>query len=147
MLFTPPPPLPPPPPHHCSGGRHQYPLRVGLTGDVGQTLNSTTTRNHLAANKPQVIINIGDLTYADHYLPSDPEKSEGGDMSNQRRWDSFMQLWTSLYSKVPQLHAAGNHEVEMGDINANVNYTVTSFSYPLNYPFQSYSARFPAPVR
>ena len=37
-----------------SGSRHQYPLRVGIIGDVGQTANSTTTRNHLAANKPQV---------------------------------------------------------------------------------------------
>ena len=37
-----------------SGSRRQYPLRVGIIGDVGQTVNSTTTRNHLAANKPQV---------------------------------------------------------------------------------------------
>ena len=58
-----------------------------------------------------------------------------------------MQLWTPLYSKVPQLHAVGNREIELGDISAQINYTSTTFEYPTNYPFQTYSARFPAPVR
>lgn len=36
-----------------------YPLRIGLLGDVGQTANSTATRNHTMANKPDVIFFAG----------------------------------------------------------------------------------------
>lgn len=31
-----------------------YPLRVGLIADVGQTVNSSQTRDHLLAHDPQV---------------------------------------------------------------------------------------------
>ena len=123
-----------------------YPLRIGVVGDIGQTVNSSQTRNHLSANKPQVIINVGDLTYADNFLPWDVPVSHA-QLTHQRRWDSFIQLWTSLFSKVPQIHALGNHEMEMGNINAELNPSSTTFQYPSNYPFQAYSARFPAPVR
>ncbi len=34
---------------------------------------------------------------------------------------------------------------ENSGIAANINYTTTSFSFPTNYPFQSYAARFPSP--
>lgn len=37
-----------------------YPLRIGLIGDVGQTANSTATRDHLLKNSPQVILHMGD---------------------------------------------------------------------------------------
>lgn len=40
--------------------RSPYPLRIGLIGDVGQTLNSTDTRDHLADSKPHVVIHVGD---------------------------------------------------------------------------------------
>ena len=86
------------------------------------------------------------MSYADVYTPSDPEVRGQGFLSNQQRWDSSIQLWTSLWSTVPQIHAIGNHEVEMGAINGAINHTTTNFSYPANYPFQSYSARYPVPV-
>ena len=35
--------------------------------------------------------------------------------------------------------------VETSGIPAVINYTTTSFSFPTNFPFQSYSARFPVP--
>ena len=125
-----------------------YPLRIGIVGDLGQTVNSSQTRNHLRANKPQVIINAGDLSYADHYIPSDPNAATQvyGEGSNQMRWDSFIQLWTSLFSTVPQLHSIGDHEIESGAINAKLDYRPTDYQYPSNYPFQAYSARFPVPV-
>ena len=44
------------------------------------------------------------------------------------------------------MHTIGNHEVEFGDINAKINSTSLSFSYPSNYPFHSYSNRYPVPV-
>ena len=48
----------------CS--KNPYPIRMGLSADIGQTVNSSQTRDHLIANKPDVILNIGDLSYADH---------------------------------------------------------------------------------
>ncbi|GAX77672.1 hypothetical protein CEUSTIGMA_g5115.t1 [Chlamydomonas eustigma] len=73
-----------------------YPLRIGLIGDIGQTENSTQTRNHLQAHLPQLILNMGDLSYADNYQPDNPErglaKTESELASNQRRWDSMSVL-------------------------------------------------------
>lgn len=34
---------------------------IGVFGDLGDTYNSSTTLNHLQANSPQVILNVGDL--------------------------------------------------------------------------------------
>ena len=36
----------------------RYPLRIGVTGDIGQTDNSTMTRDFLIAHKPQVHIQV-----------------------------------------------------------------------------------------
>ncbi|KAG2485785.1 hypothetical protein HYH03_015496 [Edaphochlamys debaryana] len=121
-----------------------YPLRVGLIADIGQTVNSSDTRDHLMANMPQVVIMVGDNTYADNYGAQSPDLKNGKG-TNQQRWDTYSQLWQPLYSTVPILNCAANHELEMSGIAAVINYTTTSFSFPSNYPFQSYSARFPVP--
>lgn len=62
------------------------------------------------------------------------------------RWDTYQVLWQSVYATRPILNCAGNHEIESDNIAATINYTTTSFSYPYNYPFQSYASRWPAPV-
>ncbi len=36
--------------------------------DVGQTLNSSTTYQHLVASNPDAVLFIGDLAYADDYV-------------------------------------------------------------------------------
>ena len=36
-------------------------LTIGVFGDIGDTINSTMTLGHLAANSPQIILNVGDL--------------------------------------------------------------------------------------
>ena len=51
-------------PHRQDPTSSVYPLRIGVLGDVGQTFNSTATLRHLAANRPQIIINVGDISYA-----------------------------------------------------------------------------------
>ncbi len=53
----------------CSSAADKYPLRVGLIADIGQTANSTITRNRLAANSPDVIIHTGDNSYSGRCLP------------------------------------------------------------------------------
>ena len=40
---------------------------------TSQTVNSSDTRDHLMANKPQVVIMVGDNTYADNYGALDTE--------------------------------------------------------------------------
>lgn len=39
-------------------------LRIGIFGDLGDTLNSSDTLNHLQGNNPDIIYNVGDLSYA-----------------------------------------------------------------------------------
>ena len=34
---------------------------IGVFGNLGDTYNSSTTLNHLQANSPQVVLNVGDL--------------------------------------------------------------------------------------
>ncbi|KAG2441245.1 hypothetical protein HYH02_010088 [Chlamydomonas schloesseri] len=128
----------------ATGSKTTYPLRIGLIADVGQTVNSSDTRDHLMAHKPQVVIMVGDNSYADNYGALSTE-DRNGKGTNQQRWDTYQQLWQPLYATVPVLNCAANHELETTGIPAVVNYTTTSFSYPANFPFQSYSARFPVP--
>ena len=40
------------------------PYRLGLVGDLGQTENSAQTLEHLMANGPASVLNVGDLSYA-----------------------------------------------------------------------------------
>ena len=42
--------------------------RLGVVADVGQTLNSSTTYQHLVASNPDAVLFIGDLAYADDYV-------------------------------------------------------------------------------
>ena len=51
--------------------------RLGLVGDLGQTLDSARTLQHLVEVQPQSILNVGDLSYADGYQP---------------RWDTYGRL-------------------------------------------------------
>lgn len=123
---------------------NSYPIRIGLIGDIGQTYNSSTTRDHMLASKPQAIINMADLSYADDYSA---QCVLGGSGTCQARWDSFSVMWEPLWSVYPVISSAGNHELETSGINASVTYNDTVFSYPTNYPFQAWSARYPVPVR
>ena len=44
-----------------------YPFSLGLIADVGQTVNTSLGLTALAAMKPKLVLNVGDLTYADTY--------------------------------------------------------------------------------
>ena len=44
-----------------------YPLRFGVLADVGMTYNSSTTVEHLMTNDPDLVLLIGDYTYADDH--------------------------------------------------------------------------------
>jgi len=49
-------------------GLHSYPGKVAIVGDLGLTYNTTTTIGHLTNNEPDLILLIGDVTYANLYL-------------------------------------------------------------------------------
>ena len=56
--------------HHLCDHSPKYPLRIGVFGDLGQSLNATVTLRHMADHHPDVILNVGDLSYADLYMPN-----------------------------------------------------------------------------
>ena len=41
----------------------------GIFGDIGDTANSSTVRDHLLAANPDFILNMGDFVYAGEELP------------------------------------------------------------------------------
>lgn len=45
-----------------------YPKRIAVVGDLGLTYNTTDTITHLTRNKPDLVLLIGDVTYANLYL-------------------------------------------------------------------------------
>jgi len=57
-------------------------------GDLGQTENSAQTLEHLMANRPASVLNVGDLSYAD---------------GEEQRWDSYGRLVQPSTAVVPHM--------------------------------------------
>ncbi|CAI5957535.1 unnamed protein product [Closterium sp. NIES-65] len=138
------------------GSASTYPFKVALVGDVGQTLNSSTTFDNVKAGSPSLVLFAGDLSYADQYgpphcTPMDSAQSlltadspeAGGKSESERertskicglggvRWDSYGRLSEKVFAHIPVAHVPGNHEIELvprwGELR----------------PFKVYSARIP----
>ena len=79
----------------------------GVLGDIGQTINSVSTINHLI-NEPNIdmILHAGDLSYAD---------------CEQTLWDSYGEMIEPLSSFVPWMVSPGNHEIEFNTFDTNTN--------------------------
>lgn len=93
-----------------------YPATFGVVGDLGQTIDSEITLNHISNNKNiQLILHAGDLSYAD---------------CNQQLWDSYGELIEPLASRVPWMVGPGNHELEI----TNDNKFYLSFEARYNMP-------------
>jgi len=93
-----------------------YPATFGVVGDLGQTIDSEQTLNHMSSNKNiQLILHAGDLSYAD---------------CNQQLWDSYGELIEPLASRVPWMVGPGNHELEI----TNDNKFYLSFEARYNMP-------------
>lgn len=45
-----------------------YPNRIAVVGDLGLTYNTSTTIAHMLSNHPDLVLLIGDLSYADLYF-------------------------------------------------------------------------------
>jgi hypothetical protein len=70
------------------GTAAEYPLTVGMTCDLGQTLVSQVSVEALIALEPDVVLIGGDLSYADGYMPL---------------WDSFGKMIEPLAANIPFL--------------------------------------------
>ncbi|KAL7081396.1 hypothetical protein ACP275_14G037300 [Erythranthe tilingii] len=117
-----------------------YPSRIAVIGDLGLTFNSSSTIEHLRRNKPDLILLVGDVCYANLYLTngtgSDCYSCSFSDTpiheTFQPRWDYWGRFMQPLVSKVPIMMVQGNHELE---------------EQAENKTFVSYSSRFAFPSK
>ncbi|KAI8574279.1 hypothetical protein RHMOL_Rhmol01G0342000 [Rhododendron molle] len=101
-------------------GPRSYPGRIGIVADLGLTYNMTTTVSHLIGNKPDLVLLIGDVTYANLYLTNGTSSDCYSCSFSQTpihetyqlRWDYWGRFMQTLVSKVPIMVVEGNHEIE-----------------------------------
>jgi hypothetical protein len=92
-------------------------LSFGIIGDLGQTVYSKSTINHLLNDKSiSMILHAGDLSYAD---------------CNQQLWDSYGKIIEPLSKRVPWMVCAGNHEIEFNGTNYDGLYTAFENRYKM----------------
>ncbi|MFQ6628103.1 hypothetical protein Gotur_006860 [Gossypium turneri] len=103
-----------------ASGPRSYPGRIAIIGDLGLTYNTTSTIDHLMSNHPNLVLLIGDASYANLYLTN----GTGADCYScafsdtpihetyQPRWDYWGRFMQPLVSKVPLMMIEGNHEIE-----------------------------------
>lgn len=120
-------------------GPNNYPRRIAVIGDLGLTLNSTTTINHVIQNDPSMILFVGDLSYANQYLttggkgapcyscafPDAPIRE-----TYQPRWDGWGRFMEPLTSRIPMMVIEGNHEIEPQAEGITFKSYLTRFAVP-----------------
>ncbi|KAK9281732.1 hypothetical protein L1049_004636 [Liquidambar formosana] len=119
-------------------GPRSYPGRIAIVGDLGLTYNTTTTIGHLISNKPDLVLLVGDVTYANLYLTN----GTGSDCYSctfsqspihetyQPRWDYWGRFMQNLVSKVPIMVVEGNHEIEKQVGNQTFVAYSSRFAFP-----------------
>ncbi|KAL9827913.1 Purple acid phosphatase 15 [Arabidopsis thaliana] len=117
-----------------------YPGRIAVVGDLGLTYNTTDTISHLIHNSPDLILLIGDVSYANLYLTngtssdcyscSFPETPIHE--TYQPRWDYWGRFMENLTSKVPLMVIEGNHEIELQAENKTFEAYSSRFAFPFN---------------
>lgn len=106
--------------------RESVPTRLALVGDLGQTENSIVTVQRMIASKSDVVLHVGDLSYAD---------------CDQRRWDAWGRLVEPIASHVPYMTCHGNHENEDAA-------WCRAVGFPTGFPpFTAYESRYVMPYR
>jgi len=96
------------------------PVRLALIGDLGQTVNSTRTVDHIVAgtgesNPYDAAVIVGDLSYADSENLGKCGHPGG---CVPTRWDSFGVMFEALGSGLPTMTTPGNHEIELVSVGA-----------------------------
>lgn len=86
--------------------KYEHSIRIGVIADVGATAldgmeyhwptpNASATYNFTLARNPDLVLHLGDLSYATGYAG---------------KWDMFLDQMTPLSGRVPYMTALGNHE-------------------------------------
>ncbi|KAL0403799.1 UNVERIFIED_CONTAM: Purple acid phosphatase 15 [Sesamum radiatum] len=115
-----------------------YPSRIAVVGDLGLTYNSSSTIEHVTSNKPDLVLMVGDLSYANLYLTngtsSDCYSCSFPDTpiheTYQPRWDYWGRFMQPLISKVPIMMVQGNHEIEEQAQNRTFASYTSRFAFP-----------------
>ncbi|VAH75604.1 unnamed protein product [Triticum turgidum subsp. durum] len=120
-------------------GPRSYPGRIAVVGDLGLTYNTTSTVEHMASNQPDLVLLLGDVSYANLYLTNGTgtdcyscsfAKSTPIHETYQPRWDYWGRYMEPVTSSTPMMVVEGNHEIEQQIGNKT---------------FAAYSARFAFP--
>uniref|UniRef100_A0A1J3ECL3 Purple acid phosphatase n=1 Tax=Noccaea caerulescens TaxID=107243 RepID=A0A1J3ECL3_NOCCA len=115
-----------------------YPGRIAIVGDLGLTYNTTDTISHLIHNSPDLVLLIGDVSYANLYLTngtsSDCYSCSFAETpiheTYQPRWDYWGRFMEDLTSKVPLMVIEGNHEIEVQAENKTFEAYSSRFAFP-----------------
>nr|XP_025693638.1 purple acid phosphatase 15 isoform X3 [Arachis hypogaea] len=119
-------------------GPNSYPSRIAIVGDLGLTYNTTSTVDHMISNHPDLVLLVGDVSYANMYLTngtgtncyscsfSDTPIHE----TYQPRWDYWGRYMQPLISNVPIMVIEGNHELEEQAENKTFVAYSSRFAFP-----------------
>ncbi|KAJ8755529.1 hypothetical protein K2173_019327 [Erythroxylum novogranatense] len=127
-------------------GPKSYPERIAIVGDLGLTYNTTSTIDHMVRNNPDVIVMLGDVTYADLYLSngtgykSPQEISNFVDTTYQPRWDYWGRYMEPVISKIPMMFLEGNHDVEKQAGNKKLVAYTSRYGFPSSPLYYSFNA-------
>ncbi|XP_072965236.1 purple acid phosphatase 15 [Typha angustifolia] len=130
-----------------ASGPQSYPRRIAIVGDLGLTYNTTSTVDHMISNQPDLILLVGDVSYANLYLTN----GTGADCYScsfpqtpihetyQPRWDYWGRYMEPVTSGIPIMVIEGNHEIELQVENK------TFVSYSSRFAFPSEESRSNSP--
>jgi hypothetical protein len=94
-------------------------LTFGVLGDIGQTIHSVFTINHLLQEQNMsMILHAGDLSYAD---------------CDQVLWDSYGDMIEPVASTTPWMVCPGNHEIEFNGTDYMNLFTAFESRYRMPY--------------
>jgi len=94
-------------------------ITFGILGDIGQTVHSVSTINHLMKeHQISMILHAGDLSYAD---------------CEQTLWDSYGIMTEPLASYKPWMVCPGNHEIEFNGTDYMNLFTAFENRYRMPY--------------
>ncbi|XP_020253717.1 purple acid phosphatase 15-like [Asparagus officinalis] len=120
-------------------GPQSYPARIAIIGDLGLTYNTTSTVGHMRKNKPDLIVLVGDVTYANMYLTNGTgtncytcsfSNSTPIHETYQPRWDYWGRFMEPTVSEIPIMVIEGNHELEQqAEKKTYVSYS-SRFAFP-----------------
>ncbi|KAJ6824832.1 purple acid phosphatase 15-like [Iris pallida] len=121
-----------------AAGPRSYPSRIAVVGDLGLTYNTTSTVEHMRSNQPDLIVLVGDVSYANLYLTN----GSGADCYScsfsqtpihetyQPRWDYWGRYMEPVVSEIPIMVVEGNHEIEPQAENKTFEAYKSRFAFP-----------------